>query len=518
MIRSKQPNPIILLILDGWGHREATDFNAIALAKKPHWDHLIQTFPHTLLNASGSSVGLPVGQMGNSEVGHLTIGAGRVLYQELTRINEAIEHGNFFNNQVFLSALKKAKETQKSVHILGLLSPGGVHSHEKHMHALLELCAQINIPNCYIHALLDGRDTPPKSARYSLVTLEEQCKKLGLGKIISLVGRYYAMDRDNRWDRTKAAYDCIVGGGVMHTASTALAGLEAAYARSETDEFVQPTCIHELGTPPIAIQSGDIVFCMNFRADRARQLSRAFLDPDFLGFKRKVWPNLGSFVSLTAYATDIPSQIAFPPPSLKNGLGEYLSKMGLKQLRMAETEKYAHVTFFFNGGIETPFPYETRLLIPSKKVASYDLVPQMSVLEITDQLLEAISTKEHNVIICNFANPDMLGHTGNQMATQEAITCIDTCIGRIASALKKQGGEVIITSDHGNAECMYDVYTQQPHTAHTTEPVPFIYVGRPAKITEQYAGTLVDIAPTLLALLDMPKPKEMTGNSLLTLI
>lgn len=399
-----------------------------------------------------------------------------------------------------------------------LLSAGGVHGHERHIHALLELCAQMNIQNCYIHALLDGRDTPPKSVKYSLVSLEEQCKKLGLGKIVSLVGRYYAMDRDNRWDRTKAAYDCIAGGKSMHIASTALAGLEAAYARNETDEFVQPTCLHELGTPPIAMQSGDVVFFMNFRADRARQLSRAFLDSYFSDFKRTVSPNLSGFVSLTAYSDDIPSQIAFPPQSIKNGLGEYLSTMGLKQLRMAETEKYAHVTFFFNGGIENPFPHETRLLIPSKKVASYDLVPEMSALEITDQLLEAITKKEHDVIICNFANPDMLGHTGNQIATQEAITCIDACIGKIVSALKNHGWEAIITSDHGNAECMYDLHTQQPHTAHTTEPVPFIYVGRLAKITEQHAGTLADIAPTLLALLGIPKPKEMTGNSLLDLI
>ncbi|TDG94363.1 2,3-bisphosphoglycerate-independent phosphoglycerate mutase [Cardinium endosymbiont of Culicoides punctatus] len=416
MLRLKQPKSIILLILDGWGHRVSTDYNAIALAKKPHWDHLIKTVPHTLLQASGLSVGLPAGQMGNSEVGHLTIGAGRVIYQDLTRIHKSIENGDFMNNKIF---------------ILGLLSPGGVHSHETHLYALLELCAQMGISNCYIHAFLDGRDTPPKSAANSLIALEEKCKQLGIGNIASLIGRYYAMDRDNRWERTKAAYDCIVGGRSLCVASTALDGLEAAYARNETDEFVQPTCLYKSDAAPITVQSGDVVFFMNFRADRVQQLSRAFLDPDFLNFKRITSPNLGGFVSLTEYATDIPSQIAFPPQSIKNGLGEYLSKMGLKQLRIAETEKYAHVTFFFNGGIAAPFPYETRLLIPSKKVAHYDMAPKMSLLEITDQLLKAISQKEHDVIICNFANPDMVGHTGNQMATQEAITCVDACIGKM---------------------------------------------------------------------------------------
>lgn len=516
MLDSKRPKPVLLLILDGWGHSEENEHNAIALAKTPHWDHLIKTCPHTLLNASGLSVGLPEGQMGNSEVGHLTMGAGRVLYQDLTRINKSIADGDFFKNEVLLSALKKAQKSQKAVHILGLLSPGGIHSHEKHTYALLQLCAQENIKNCYIHAFLDGRDTPPKSAMTSITALENKCKELGIGKIVSLIGRYYAMDRDKRWERTQAAYDCLTNGEADYYADTALDGLQQAYDRGETDEFVKPTCIHASNVPPIKIEEGDIVIFMNFRADRARQLSRAFLNTGFGDFKRKQHPRLDDFVSLTQYASDIPSQIAFPQQSLENDLGSYLSKQGLTQLRIAETEKYAHVTFFFNGGVETKHPNETRVLIPSKKVATYDLTPKMSAIEITTQLLEAIEEKKVDVIICNFANPDMLGHTGNLNATQEAITCIDDCIGKLVSALQEQGGEAIITADHGNAECMYDEKTQQAHTAHTTEPVPFIYVGRPAKIKPPHdSGTLADIAPTLLAVLGLAKPKEMTGENLI---
>jgi 2,3-bisphosphoglycerate-independent phosphoglycerate mutase len=512
----KRPKPILLLILDGWGYREENNYNAIALAKKPYWDYLMQTCPHTFLTASGLAVGLPEGQMGNSEVGHLTIGAGRVLYQDLTRINKAIEEGDFFKNEVLLSALKKAKHSGKLVHILGLLSSGGIHSHEKQIVALLQLLSQQGIKNCAIHAFLDGRDTPPKSAQTSLETLENECKQYGLGKIASLIGRYYAMDRDKRWERTQAAYDCLTSGKTDYTATSALAGLHAAYARGETDEFIKPTSVHAHNQPSLKIEEGDVVFFMNFRSDRARQLSRAFLNPEFSDFKRLVHPRLGAFVSLTNYAADIPSQIAFPQQPLKNGLGDYLAKQGLSQLRIAETEKYPHVTFFLNGGIEAPNPHETRLLIPSKKVATYDLAPQMSALEITQHILDAIAKKKYDVIICNFANPDMLGHTGNLIATEEAITCIDQCIEKIITSLKKQGGEAIITADHGNAECMYDEKTQQAHTAHTTEPVPFIYVGRFAKISKQHGGTLADIAPTLLNLLNLPQPKEMTGQNLLS--
>lgn len=513
---SNRPKPILLLILDGWGYSKKSKHNAIALANTPHWDHLIQTCPHTLLKASGLSVGLPEGQMGNSEVGHLTIGAGRVIYQDLTRINKSISDGDFFKNKVFLSALKTAKESQKNIHILGLLSTGGIHSHQKHMDALLKLCAQENIKNCYIHAFLDGRDTPPKSAQAPIIALENKCKEFGVGKIVSLIGRYYAMDRDKRWERTQAAYDCLTNGEANYRATTALDGLQQAYDRGESDEFVKPTCIHAPHQPAVKIEEGDVVIFMNFRADRARQLSRAFLTTSFGDFKRKQHLRLGDFVSLTHYASDISSHIAFPQQSLENDLGTYLANQGLSQLRIAETEKYAHVTFFFNGGNEAVHPNETRVLIPSKKVATYDLTPKMSALEITAQLLEVIEGKKVDVIICNFANPDMVGHTGKLEATQEAITCIDDCIARLVTALQKYGGEAIISADHGNAECMYNEKMQQAHTAHTTEPVPFIYVGRPAKIkTPSEGGSLADIAPTVLALLDLPKPKEMTGENLI---
>lgn len=509
--------PILLLILDGWGYRKDSDHNAIALAATPHWDHLIQTCPHTLLDASGLSVGLPPGQMGNSEVGHLTIGAGRVRYQDLTRINKAIEVGEFFQNACLLSGFKIAKDTQKSVHILGLLSPGGIHSHEQHFYALLQLAAQQCIKNCYLHPFLDGRDTPPKSAQTFIMKLENQCKKLGIGKIASLIGRYYAMDRDKRWERTQAAYDCLTRGMAPYTAATAMQALQLAYNRGETDEFVKPTVIHADNEAPVSIQDGDVIIFMNFRADRARQISHAFLDAKFSGFTRTAHPRLGDFISLTEYAADIPSHIAFPLQSLKNGLGEYLAQQNLSQLRIAETEKYAHVTFFFNGGKELAFRNETRVLIPSKKVATYDLTPQMSALEITQHLLVDIKEKKYDVIICNFANPDMLGHTGQLQATLQAISCIDQCIGQITASLKQYGGEAIMTADHGNAECMYDKNTRQAHTAHTSEPVPFVYLGRPAQIKPAHKRSLADIAPTLLALLNLPKPEEMTGQNLLIL-
>jgi len=511
------PRPILLLILDGWGYRAEKAHNAIAMANTPHWDHLLQTYPHTLLDASGLAVGLPMGQMGNSEVGHLTMGAGRVLYQDLTRINKDIETGDFFKNPCLLTGFKKIKVSQKSVHILGLLSPGGIHSHEQHWYALLKLAAQQGIKQCYLHPFLDGRDTPPKSAAIYLENLEKKCKQFGVGKIVSLIGRYYAMDRDKRWERTQVAYDCLSLGEARYTADTALQGLQLAYARGENDEFVSPTTIHNENKPPVKIQDGDLVIFMNFRADRTRQLSHAFLDKQFSSFVRQTQPHLAGFISLTEYASDIPSQIAFPQQSLRNGLGEYLAQHHLTQLRIAETEKYAHVTFFFNGGDEVPIANETRVLIPSKKVSTYDLTPTMSAIEITQHLLEDIKEKKYDVIICNFANPDMLGHTGNLTATLQGIRCIDDCIGQLIACLQEYGGEAIITADHGNAECMFDEKTQQAHTAHTNEPVPFVYIGRPAKINPVQQASLADIAPTLLNLLNLPKPKEMTGQNLLAL-
>ncbi|HEY2566311.1 MAG TPA: 2,3-bisphosphoglycerate-independent phosphoglycerate mutase [Candidatus Aquirickettsiella sp.] len=511
------PRPILLLILDGWGYRTEKDHNAIAMANTPHWDHLLQTYPHTLLDASGLAVGLPAGQMGNSEVGHLTMGAGRVLYQDLSRINKDIEMGEFFKNPCLSTGFKKVKANQKSVHILGLLSPGGIHSHEQHWYALLELAAQQEIQQCYLHPFLDGRDTPPKSATNYLENLEKKCKQLGLGKIVSLIGRYYAMDRDNRWERTQAAYDCLSLGKAAYSATSALHALQLAYARGESDEFVSPTTIHDENKPPVKIKKGDLVIFMNFRADRARQLSHAFLDKQFSGFIRQTQPHLAGFISLTEYASDIPSQIAFPQQSLRNGLGEYLAQHHLTQLRIAETEKYAHVTFFFNGGDEVPAANETRVLIPSKQVSTYDLTPTMSAIEITQHLLGDIKEKKYDVIICNFANPDMLGHTGNLAATLQGISCIDDCIGKLIACLQEYGGEAIITADHGNAECMFDEKTQQAHTAHTNKPVPFVYIGRPAKINPVKHASLADIAPTLLSLLNLPKPKEMTGQNLLAL-
>lgn len=511
------PRPILLLILDGWGYRSEKEHNAIAMANTPHWDRLMQTCPHTLLDASGLAVGLPAGQMGNSEVGHLTMGAGRVLYQDLSRINKEIETREFFKNPYLLAGFKKIKANQKSIHILGLLSPGGIHSHEQHWYALLELAAKQDIKHCYLHPFLDGRDTPPKSAANYIENLEKKCKQFGLGKIVSLIGRYYAMDRDKRWERTQAAYDCLTLAEARYTAVTALQGLQLAYDRGESDEFISPTTIHDANKPPIKIQDGDLVIFMNFRADRARQLSHAFLDTQFSGFDRRAHPHLAGFISLTEYASDIHSQIAFPQQTVRNGLGDYLAQHHLTQLRIAETEKYAHVTFFFNGGNETPTPNETRVLIPSKKVSTYDLTPSMSAIEITEHLLKDIKEKKYDVIICNFANPDMLGHTGNLSATLQGIHCIDDCIGKLVTCLQEYGGEAIITADHGNAECMFDEKTGQAHTAHTNEPVPFIYVGRPAKINPIKHASLADVAPTLLSLLNLDKPKEMTGQNLLTL-
>lgn len=511
------PRPILLIILDGWGYRSGKKHNAIAMANTPHWDQLIQTCPHTLLDASGLAVGLPAGQMGNSEVGHLTLGAGRVVYQDLSRINKDIETGNFFKNPCLLAGLKKIQAHQKSLHIIGLLSPGGIHSHQQHWYALLKLAAQQHIQHCYLHAFLDGRDTPPKSAAQYIANLEKECKQTGIGKIVSLMGRYYAMDRDKRWERTQLAYDCLTLGETRYQAATAIQGLQMAYDREESDEFVSPTMIVEANKSSVKIEDGDLVIFMNFRSDRARQLSHAFLDEQFTGFVRRSHPHLSGFISLTEYAADIRSQIAFPQQNLQNGLGEYLAQHHLTQLRIAETEKYAHVTFFFNGGNEIPSSNETRVLIPSKKVSTYDLTPNMSAIEITDHLLQAIKEKKYDVIICNFANPDMLGHTGNLSATLQGIHCIDDCIGKITACLQEYGGEAIITADHGNAECMFDEKTQQAHTAHTNEPVPFIYIGRPAKINAVKHASLADIAPTLLTLLNISKPKEMTGQNLLDL-
>lgn len=516
MIKKPNIGPLALLILDGWGYREEITHNAIAQAHTPFWDSLWGNYPHCLLSGSGRCVGLPKGQMGNSEVGHLTIGAGRVIDQDLTRINQAITEGKFFTNPTLIATIDNAIQNKKAIHIAGLLSTGGVHSHEDHFKAIIDLAAQRGAKNVYIHAFLDGRDTPPKSAEHTLNNLIQYCAEKNCGKIISLIGRYFAMDRDHRWERVKHAWDLITNGTAVYSAATPLMGLHDAYARGETDEFVSATSIHTPDSSPIHLQEDDAFICMNFRSDRMRELVITLTDPKMNHFTRNIFPKIHC-VTLTRYDETFNLPVAFPPTSLDNILGQYLSDHHLTQLRIAETEKYAHVTFFLNGGRETPFPGESRILIPSPKVTTYDLAPEMSAYELTDALVASIEKKQHDVIICNFANPDMVGHTGNLPATIKAIETIDICLKKIIDALKQVQGEALITADHGNAEILLDKKTNQPHTAHTSEPVPFIYVGRPGTITHSN-GILADLAPTMLYLLGLEPPKEMTGQPLVALL
>lgn len=502
--------PTALIILDGWGHREEKKDNAIAQANLPHWRHLLSTCPNTLISGSGLDVGLPEAQMGNSEVGHMNIGAGRVVYQDLTRINQAINTGDFQQNAVLKQAITHCQTEDKSLHILGLLSPGGVHSEEGQIAALCAWAKSAGVPRIYLHAFLDGRDTPPQSAASSLTRLSDCLAGNPEHRIASLVGRFYAMDRDNRWDRVQKAYDLLTLGKGDHHAEDPQAGLQAAYERDETDEFVTPTVI---GTPA-PIQAGDAVVFMNFRADRARELTQAFTDTAFDGFTRTAQPEVGHFITLTEYAADLQAQVAFPPESLADTLGEVLSEHDLKQLRIAETEKYAHVTFFLNGGVETVFPGEERILVPSpKEVRTYDEKPEMSAPEVTDKLVEAIKSGTYAGIICNFANSDMVGHTGNLSAAIKAVECVDACLKRITDALAEVGGQCLITADHGNAEMMVNPETGQPHTAHTCEPVPLVYVG-PQQIKLSDQGVLADVAPTMLRLMGLPQPEAMTGRNL----
>jgi 2,3-bisphosphoglycerate-independent phosphoglycerate mutase len=500
--------PVLLVILDGFGHREACDDNAICQARKPHWNFLWKTAPHTIIDASEKWVGLPALQMGNSEVGHMNIGAGRVVYQDYTKIEHAIETGEFAGNAILNTAISKARNG--ALHVLGLLSPGGVHSHESQIHAMLDLAAKNGATKVYVHAFLDGRDTPPQSAEASLAALQDKCRALGQTQIASICGRYFAMDRDQRWERMQAAYELITDGTAPYTAPDALSGLKAAYARGETDEFVKATVIGQ----PVRINDGDAVVFMNFRSDRARQLTSALTDPAFSGFARKRVPQLNYYCTLTSYGEDfahIPA--AFGPQQIREGFGEYLAQQGLRQLRIAETEKYAHVTYFFNGGVETPYAGEDRVMVPSPKVATYDLQPEMSAREVTDKLVAAIHARKYDAIVCNYANGDMVGHTGNLAAATRAIEVLDECIGRIVEAMRDIGGEVLITADHGNAETMRDEESQQPHTAHTLNLVPLLYIGRKARIAD--GGALQDVAPTLLAMMGLPKPAVMTGRSLL---
>jgi len=507
---SRTIKPLVLLILDGWGYREDAPDNAISNAKTPVMDRLWEQYPHCLVDGSGGAVGLPDGQMGNSEVGHVNLGAGRIVYQDFTRISQAISDRSFFKNPVLCNALAKAKDASGAVHIMGLLSPGGVHSHEDHLIAMVEMAVEQGASDVYVHAFLDGRDTPPKSAKTTIERFEALFARLGKGRFATLSGRFYAMDRDNRWDRIEEAYKAIYHGVSGTTSPNALDALEDAYERGETDEFVKPTVIAQSAP----IKDGDAIFFMNFRADRAREMTQAFINEDFDGFERGPRANTSDFVMLTEYADTLKTSCAFPPEQLNNVLGEWLEKHGKTQLRISETEKYAHVTFFFSGGREEEFEGEKRVLIPSPKVKTYDLQPEMSSEQLTDELVNAIESQAFDVIICNYPNGDMVGHTGNFDAAVKACEAVDHSVGRVVSALEAVGGECLITADHGNAEQMSDNETGQAHTAHTNELVPFIYVGRNAQARD---GRLSDVAPTILHLMGMEQPEEMTGQTLMTL-
>ncbi len=505
--------PTALIILDGWGHRDPAADNAISNARTPFWDKLWQNQPKTLINTSGMFVGLPQGQMGNSEVGHMNLGAGRVVYQSLTRIDKDLEDGLFQKNEALCNAIDKAVANNKAVHIMGLLSPGGVHSHEDHMLAAAELAAARGAKEVYIHAFLDGRDMPPRSARPSLEKAAARMKSLGVGRVATIVGRYFAMDRDNRWDRVEAAYNAMTLGEAEFTCDDPVTALDQAYERGENDEFVKATHIRAEGQPEGTINDGDSVLFMNFRADRAREMTRTFVEPEFDGFDRRKHPELADFVMLTEYAADIKTSCAYPPEQLANGLGEYMASQGKTQLRIAETEKYAHVTFFFNGGLETPFEGEDRILVPSPKVATYDLQPEMSAPEVTDKLVEAIKSGKYDLIVCNYANGDMVGHTGKMDAAVKAAECLDQCVQRVVEALDEVGGEALITADHGNCEQMTDPNSGQVHTSHTIGPVPLVYTGH-RNVNLKDDGSLCDIAPTLLTLMGLQQPQEMSGHSL----
>ena len=513
--------PLVLLILDGWGHREERRDNAIAQANTPTWDRLWSTAPHTLISGSGEDVGLPAGQMGNSEVGHMSLGSGRIIYQSISRIDKAIDDGSFFSNPVYCQAIDQANANDKAVHIMGLLSAGGVHSHERHILAMIKLAAQRGARHIYLHAFLDGRDTPPRSAESSLQQASALFDELGLstsgrGRVASICGRYYAMDRDQRWDRVALAYDLLTAGKAEWQAASAVEGLQAAYARGENDEFVKPTVIAGTGESAATINDGDSVIFMNFRADRARELTQAFTRNDFNGFERQQHPQPGQFVMTTEYAAEFDLPCAYPPDSLHNSLGEVLASQGKTQLRIAETEKYAHVTFFFSGGQEETFPGETRILVPSPNVATYDLQPEMSAPEVTDKLVEAITGGQFDVIICNYANGDMVGHTGVFAAAVKAAEAIDESLRRVTDAVLSVDGECLITADHGNCEQMLDYASDQVHTQHTTERVPFVYVGNRSLQLQPEGGVLADVAPTMLSLLGITQPAEMTGHSLIT--
>ena len=507
--------PLVLVILDGCGHSDDKQYNAVANANRPVWENLWHDgHPSTLIGTSGLAVGLPDGQMGNSEVGHMTIGAGRVIYQNFTRINKALDDGDFDSNPAYCDAIDDTVVNDKAVHIFGLLSKGGVHGHEDHINAMIELAVKRGSKRVYLHAFLDGRDCPPRSAKASLEKTHQLCKASGVAKIASVIGRFYAMDRDNRWERTSQAYRLITEGDADYCAKTPMDALDTAYARGENDEFVSATCICEEGATPTVLDDGDAVIFMNFRPDRARQISHAIVDTDFTGFDRFVVRKPSHFVMTTEYEANLNCPCAFPPIPIINSLGEFLSKQKKRQLRIAETEKYAHVTFFLSGGREASYDGEERMLLPSPKVATYDLQPEMSAPQVTERLIEAIESGHFDAIICNYANCDMVGHTGDYNAAMQSVDAVDECLQKVLASLRQVGGEALITADHGNVELMFDSAINQPHTQHTTLPVPLVYVGdRTLKLSE--GGSLADIAPTMLALMDLSKPAEMSGRSLI---
>ncbi len=511
--------PVMLIVLDGWGHSDDTQYNAIHSANKPTWDRLQGNYPHTLIRCSGQDVGLPDDQMGNSEVGHMHLGAGRKINQDYSRISLAIEDGDFFCNPVLRPALERAAANGKAFHLLGLLSQGGVHSHEEHIVALIELAARAGVKRVYVHAFLDGRDTPPKSAAESIQFVQRRCDELGVGHIATLVGRYYAMDRNKHWEHTRAAYELIVDGRALYECSDPLLALDHAYRRGETDEFVKTTAIMSDESQRVRVADGDAIAFANFRADRARQLTAAFTSPAFTEFDRTRLAKIDTFITMTSYGAQFDLPTAFSPTALPNTYGEWIDALGLRQLRIAETEKYAHVTFFFNGGIEAAAAGEERILVPSPEVATYDLKPEMSAVQVTDALVEAISSRTFDTVICNYANPDMVGHTGDFEATVKCIETVDKCLERVVAAARKTGMEVLITADHGNAEKMRSVATKQKpgqaHTAHTNNLVPLVYIGREAEVAPN--GCLSDIAPTMLSLMALEIPPEMTGRPLIIL-
>ena len=501
--------PLALIILDGFGCREETKGNAIAAARTPHLDHLMACCPHTRIGASGMDVGLPDGQMGNSEVGHTNIGAGRIVYQELTRITKSFDEGEALGNPALTAAMENARRPGQALHLMGLLSDGGVHSHIRHLYGLMEMARRFAVERVYLHCFMDGRDVPPTSGIEFIAALQQKIKELGLGQIATVSGRYYAMDRDNRWERVKLAYDAIVN-GEGNKDPDPVAVMQKSYDAGVTDEFIVPTVV----TEGAGIKAGDSVIFFNFRPDRARELTRTLVDPDFAGFEREKGFFPLTYICMTQYDATMPNvEVAYRPESLTNTLGEYLSRLGKTQLRIAETEKYAHVTFFFNGGVEAPYEGEDRVLIPSPKVATYDLQPEMSAYAVTDEAVRRIESGRYDVIILNYANCDMVGHTGVFEAAVKAVEAVDTCLGRLLAALEKAGGRAFLTADHGNADQMADE-NGAPFTAHTTNPVPFVAIGF-GDVTLRSGGRLADIAPTMLQAMGLPQPEEMTGRSLL---